>query len=71
MAKYSEDEAVEATVLAAEAEYLEAQDALRADRENPELVDNYHVKRDEFDVIRKTVRSGRAMAVGAIETETE
>lgn len=60
MGKYSDDPAVEEAVLAAEADYLAAQEAHRADTDNPDLKAAYDAAGVALANARSAARGDRA-----------
>lgn len=63
MGRYSDDEAVEQAVSAAEADYLSAQAAVRAAPEDAEVLAHYHEARQNFFTARQATRAGRGMSM--------
>lgn len=59
MGTYSDDEAVDAAVQSSAEAYQAAQDALRANTEDPALQEAYRAARDEFALARMTARESR------------
>jgi cytochrome c5 len=59
MGKYSDDEAVEGAVLAAEADYVAAQDAVRAAPDDPDVKAAYEAAKTAFHNARVASREGR------------
>lgn len=63
MGRFSDDEAVEQALNAAETDYLSAQAALRGAPDDAEALTHFHEARDNFATARQAARAGRGMGM--------